>query len=80
MALVEEVAEGIPDLPAADLSAFAELRVALELSPWEVGVRYVPENPTGLRIVDFGDPPQAAVVFGVIARDRLVTIVQLIIL
>lgn len=77
MQLLDEVAEAVRGLPTPSLSAFAELRVALELSPWSVGVRYVLENPTGLRLVDVGDPPIASLVFGVIERERLVTVVQL---
>lgn len=75
--LLDEVAEAVEVLPRTCLPDFAELRAALELSPWSVGACYVPTNPTGLRVVDLGDPPRGAAVFGVIERDRLVTIVQL---
>jgi hypothetical protein len=72
----EDVAAAVDALQSALLTDFAELRVALEVSPWTVGWPYVTANPGGMRIVEFGTEHTATVVFGVIERDRLVTILQ----
>lgn len=73
----EDVAAAIDALPGDLVPAFAELRVALEVSPWTVGWPYVADNPTGMRIAEFGWVATATVVYGVIERDRLVTLIQL---
>ncbi|MEJ2869079.1 hypothetical protein WCD74_14995 [Actinomycetospora sp. OC33-EN08] len=65
-------------LPRELLASLAELRVALEVAPWSVGAPLVPTNPAGLRRVAFGDRGRAQVVYGVIDRDRLVSLLQLI--
>jgi hypothetical protein len=64
-------------LPRELLAGFAELRVALEVAPWSVGAPLVPTNPEGLRRVAFGVRGRAQLVFGVIERDRLVSLLQL---
>jgi hypothetical protein len=55
----------------------AELRVALEVAPWSVGEPLAPSNPHGLRVVAFGDRGRAQLVYGVIDRDKLVSLLQL---
>ncbi len=54
-----------------------QLLEALEVSPSTVGRPYSALSPTGLRIAFLGDDRRAFVVFGVIERDRLVTVVEL---
>jgi hypothetical protein len=73
----EDVSAAISALPSELLAAFAELRAALEVSPWTVGWPYVADNPAGMRIAEFGRAVTATVVYGVIERDRLVTLIQL---
>ena len=73
----DDVAAAIGALPGELLSAFAEFRATLEVSPWTVGWPYVADNPTGMRIAEFGTATTATVVYGVIERDRLVTLIQL---
>ena len=72
----EDVSAAIDALPSELLPAFAEIRAALEVSPWTVGWPYVADNPTGMRIADFGGAAPATVFYGVIERDRLVALIQ----
>lgn len=73
----EDVAAAIDALPLDLLSDFAELRAALELSPWTVGVPLAPSNPTGLRVATIGAAGTGQVVFHVMERERAVPIVQM---
>lgn len=59
----EDVAEVIEALPAEFLVAFAELQVALEVSPRSVGQPYVATNPGGSRTVVFGPGGRGLVLF-----------------
>jgi hypothetical protein len=59
----EDIAEAVDALPAAFLSAFAELRVALEVSPRTVGQPYVASNPGGSRTASFGPGERGLVLF-----------------
>lgn len=63
-------------LPPELLADFAELRTALEVSPWTVGRPLVPANPTGLRVATIGPAGTGQVVFHVLERDRVVPVVQ----
>ncbi|WP_018331230.1 hypothetical protein [Actinomycetospora chiangmaiensis] len=74
--LVDEVVAALEAMPPPLLTAFAELRVALELSPSDLGRPYSPTTLTGLRVAVIGDESTAFVVFGVIERDRVVTVVE----
>lgn len=71
-----DVEASISALPPALLTDFAELRAALEVSPWTVGTALVPTNPAGLRVATIGPAGTGQVVYHVIDRDRLVPIVQ----
>ena len=71
------VRDAAAELPRELLASFAELRVALEVAPWSLGAPLVPTTPTGLRRVAFGIRGRAQLVFGVIERDRLVSLLQL---
>ncbi|GLZ53025.1 hypothetical protein Acsp07_26420 [Actinomycetospora sp. NBRC 106378] len=73
----DAVREAVAALPAELLPAMAELRTALELAPWSVGTPLVPSNPRGLRVVGFGERERAQLVYGVVDRDRLVSLLQL---
>jgi hypothetical protein len=75
---VDPLDGGVGSLPDDLLAAFAEVRTALELSPWTVGRPWVATNPTGMRVVTFGQG-RAALVFGVIERDRRVFLVSVVI-
>ena len=68
----------IASLPAELLPRLAELRVALELAPLSVGEPLAPANPRGLRVVAFGECGRAQLVYNVIDRDELVSLLQLI--
>lgn len=75
----DDVQASIDALPAELLTEFAELRVALEVSPTTVGQPYKLSNPGGgLRSVTFGPGGCVTVVFGVIDYLRLVSIVMVI--
>lgn len=71
-----DVEGSIAALPPVLLTDFAELRAALEVSPWTVGAPLVPANPTGLRVATIGPAGTGQVVYHVIERERLVPIVQ----
>ena len=72
----EDVSASIEALPTDLLNAFAELRAALEVSPWTVGRPLVPSNTAGLRVATIGASGTGQVVFHVLERDRVVPIVQ----
>jgi len=59
----EDVAEAIDALPAEFLQAFAELQVALEISPRSVGQPYSARNPEGSRTAVFGPGGRGLVLF-----------------
>jgi hypothetical protein len=59
----EDVAEAIDALPAEFLQAFAELALALEVSPRSVGQPYSARNPEGSRTVVFGPGGRGLVLF-----------------
>ncbi|MDQ1530358.1 MAG: hypothetical protein QOE37_463 [Microbacteriaceae bacterium] len=67
-----DVAEAIEALPADFLAAFAELRVALEVSPSSVGRPYVAANPGGSRTVGFGPGGRGLMLFAVEDTTRKV--------
>ena len=71
-----DVEAAIAVLPRELLIDFAELRAALEVSPWTVGTALVPANPSGLRVATIGPAGTGQVVYHVIDRERLVPIVQ----
>jgi hypothetical protein len=73
---LDEVEVVIGDLPADLLAAFAEVRTALQVSPWTVGEPLNKARPDGLRVVSFASG-RGLLVFGIIERDRLVTLAQL---
>ncbi|MEJ2866637.1 hypothetical protein WCD74_02600 [Actinomycetospora sp. OC33-EN08] len=58
---------------------FAELRTALELSPWTVGRPYLESNPTGMRVETFGRG-RALLVFGISEYERRVNVFDLVVL
>jgi hypothetical protein len=72
----EDITASIDVLPADLLPGFAEVRAALEVSPWTVGSPLVAANPTGLRLVTFGPDGSGQAVVQILDRDRLVLIVQ----
>lgn len=72
---LDEVEVVIADLPADLLAAFADVRTALEVSPWTVGEPLNQARPDGLRAVSFTSG-RGPLVFGIIERDRLVTLAQ----
>lgn len=69
---VDSIDVVVGDLPDALFAALAELRTALELSPWTVGRPWVVSNATGMRIVAFGEG-RALLVFGVLELERVDT-------
>lgn len=71
----DDVVDAIAALPADFLKDFAELRVALEVSPRSVGRPYVPTNPNGSRTVLFGPRGRGLVLF--VVEDRARTVVWL---
>lgn len=72
----DDIDTSIAALPPELLDGFAELRAALEVSPWTVGRPLVPSNPAGLRVATIGQDGLGQVVFHVLERDRVVPIVQ----
>ncbi|NMO93923.1 hypothetical protein [Actinomycetospora sp. TBRC 11914] len=74
--VLDEVEVVVADLPTDLLAAFAEVRTALEVSPWTVGEPLNQARPGGLRAASFASG-RGLLVFGIIERDRLVTLVQL---
>lgn len=72
----DDIDASIAALPAELLDDFAELRAALEVSPWTVGRPLVPTNPGGLRLAMIGPAGTGQVVFHVLERERIVPIVQ----
>ena len=75
----DDVAEAIDALPARLLAPFAELRVALELAPWSVGVPFNPDNPGGSRTATFGPADDGLILFGIRERDaRVVTVLSVV--
>ena len=66
----EDIAAAIAAIPADFLAAFAELRAALEVSPWTVGDPYNPANPGGSRAAIFGPDGRGLAVFVVEDSDR----------
>jgi hypothetical protein len=71
-----DIDDSIAALPPDLQPGFAELRAALEVSPWTVGTPLVPSNPTGLRVATIGASSTGTVVYHVLERDRRVAIVQ----
>lgn len=72
----DDIDASIAALPPELLDTFAELRTALELSPWTVGRPLVPANPDGLRLATIGPTGTCQIVFHILERDRVVPIVQ----
>lgn len=73
----DDVAAAVDALPAHLLAGFAELRAALELAPWNVGIPYVASNPAGSRTTTLGADGEVIVVFGIRETDaRVVTIID----
>lgn len=66
----DDIAAAIEALPPEFLDAFAELRVALEVSPRSVGEPYHPANPGGSRTATFGPYGRGLVVYAVEDSDR----------
>ncbi len=74
-----EPIDGLGAVPADLLPALAEIRTALEVSPWTVGRAYRGSNPSGMRVASFGDG-RALLVFGVSDQERSVWLFDLVIL
>ena len=72
----EDVDTSIQALPSDLLSAFAELRVALEVAPWNIGRPYVVSNPDGSRTASFGPEDRGMVLYAVEELQQLVLIWQ----
>ncbi|MDL5155770.1 hypothetical protein [Actinomycetospora termitidis] len=71
---------GMEFLSPGAQSELAEIRVALEVSPWSVGRPYVTAHPErGMRSIDF-DGGDAVLIFAIIDRDRWVELLQLTVL
>jgi hypothetical protein len=68
----EDVSDAIDALPAEFLQAFAELQVALEVSPRNVGQPYSTTNPEGSRTAVFGPSGRGLVLFVVEDMTRSV--------
>ena len=68
----DDVADAIAALPVELLEGFAELRVALEVSPRTVGDPYVATNPNGSRTAQFGPRGRGLALFVVEDRARSV--------
>lgn len=68
----DDIAAAIDALPSDFMSAFAELRVALEIAPWSVGQPYNPAAPRGSRSATFGLDERGLVVYSVEDSDRRV--------
>ena len=66
-------------VPSDLLPALAELGAALEVSPLTVGRPYVRSNPSGMRVVSFGQG-RALLVFGVSEQERMVWLFDLVVL
>lgn len=71
-----DIDASIAALPAEFLTAFAELRVALEVAPWTVGHPYVATNPGGSRTASFGPQDRGLVLYVVQEHERVVAIWQ----
>jgi hypothetical protein len=72
----EDIDASIEALPPEFLEAFAELRVALEVSPRSVGRPYVATNPGGSRTASFGPQDRGLVLYVVQEHERVVAIWQ----
>ena len=72
----EDVDAAISALPIGLLSAFAELRVALEVAPWDIGRPYVASNPGGSRTASFGPEDRGMVLYAVEEQQQLVLLWQ----
>jgi hypothetical protein len=72
----EDIDAAIEALPEDLLAAFAELRVALEVSPRTVGRPYVAANPSGSRTASFGPGDRGMVLYVVQEREQVVAIWQ----
>jgi hypothetical protein len=66
----EDITSAIDALPPDFLPAFAEVRVALEVSPWSIGQPYNPTNPSGSRSVAFGPDERGLLIYSVEDSDR----------
>jgi hypothetical protein len=59
----EDVDAAVAALPREFLVTFAELRVALEVAPHDVGRPYVSSNPNGSRAATFGPGGRGLAIF-----------------
>jgi hypothetical protein len=66
----DDIAAAIDALPSDFLAAFAEVRVALEVTPWSVGQPYNPAKPAGSRSATFGPDERGLVIYSVEDSDR----------
>lgn len=66
----DDIVAAIDALPSTFLAAFAETRVALELTPWSVGQPYNPASPRGSRSATFGPDDRGLVIYSVEDSDR----------
>ena len=66
----EDIAPAIDALPRDFLTAFAEVRTALEVAPWSVGQPYNPVNPAGSRSATFGPDARGLVIYSIEDSDR----------
>lgn len=72
----DDIDASIEALPEDFLASFAELRVALEVSPWSVGRPYVASNPNGSRTASFGPGDRGMVLYVVQEHEQVVAIWQ----
>lgn len=73
----DDIARQLDALPPAALTAFAELRVLLELDPWSGGP-VNPANPDGpVRTRSFGTAHEGVAAYLILEADRRVDLVQI---
>lgn len=73
----EHLQRQIDDLPLAAATAFAELRVTLEISPW-AGRPINPDNPDGpVRTMTFGPNHQGVAAYLILDGQRRVDLLQI---
>lgn len=73
----EDVDAGVAALPEEFLTAFAELRVALEVAPQEIGRPFVSTNPRGSRTTTFGPSGRGLVIFAIEDQRMVVWLWQI---
>lgn len=73
---VPDVVAQVGELPVSALSAYTELIVFLELTPWE-GVPYRDDKPDGnMRTMPFGKRAEGMAVYVILEEQRRVVVVS----